>query len=103
MARGQSSYVDCEILKLVLQYSDHLGYSTSHNQLATFFREAKQSISDREIIDSLRRLRPIYLTVWKWSEGNTGSSSTNVKSAIASFSVTFNCDGRQTHSPRSRS
>ena len=60
-------YIEHEILRFVLQYSDHLGYQTDLPQLATFLRETLPDIQNPELVDSLKRLRPKYLTLWKWS------------------------------------
>ena len=67
---GRSLYVECEILKWVLQFSNHQGYSTSLPQLGTFFREAKQPVSDTEMVDAIKRQYPSFLTLWKWSDAH---------------------------------
>jgi hypothetical protein len=64
-------YIEHEILRLVLQHSDHLGYPTSLPGLATFFRPTLQNIEDRELVDALKRLSPKYLTLCKYVNGQS--------------------------------
>src|ERR1700683_2974456 len=60
--------IDHELLRLTLQASDPAGgYGTDLGSLACSFRPWIPDIGDGEIIASLKRLQPRYLTLWKWS------------------------------------
>jgi hypothetical protein len=60
--------VEHAILTFVLRASDHLGYSNTLPGLAQIIRETLTDIDNREIVDTLKRLRPQYLTLWKFSQ-----------------------------------
>lgn len=62
-------YIEHEILSLVLQHSDQLGYPTSLPGLATLVRPKLPNIQDRELVDALKRLSPNYLTLCKYVNG----------------------------------
>ena len=68
MTAQRYHYIEHEILQLVLQPSDHLGYPTGLPTLANAFRQWLPDIADREIVDALKRLSPKYLTLLKWSK-----------------------------------
>lgn len=57
------------ILQMVLQSTDTSGYSTGLSALETAFRSTITDITSRELVDTLKRLRPRYLTLWKWLPG----------------------------------
>ena len=67
MEARRHHYIEHEILRLVLQLSDHDGYPTSLPDLETFFRPTFPDIDGPELVDTLKLLRPKYLTLWKWS------------------------------------
>jgi len=67
MEAQRFQYIECEILRLVLYHSDHLGYPTTLPALASFFRQSLPDIADREMVDALKRLSPKHLTLRKWS------------------------------------
>ena len=60
--------VEHAILTLVLRCSDHLGYANTLPGLASILRQTFADIDNREIVDTIKRLRPQYLTLAKWSE-----------------------------------
>jgi len=63
-------YIEHQILKLVLQHSDHLGYPTRLSDLSAFFRRTLPDIEDRELVDALKRLRQgERLTLCKYVNG----------------------------------
>jgi len=70
MSPKRHQIVEHAILTLVLRYSDHLGYANTLPGLATILRQTVPDIDNREIVDTLKRLRPQYLRLWKWSEAN---------------------------------
>jgi hypothetical protein len=53
------------ILTSVLKYGDQ-GYATTLPTLANIVRQTFPDITHREIIDTLKRLEPQYLTLWKY-------------------------------------
>jgi predicted nucleotide-binding protein len=57
------------ILQLAIQdVNSSGGYPTRLPGLATSFRPRFEDITHRELEDTLKRLRPKYLTLWKWSD-----------------------------------
>lgn len=68
MRAKRHQQVEHAILSLVVKHSDHLGYPASLPSLATMLRQKFSDIDNREIVDTLKRLRPKYLTLWKWSD-----------------------------------
>jgi hypothetical protein len=61
-------YIDHELLRLTLHdSSDAQGFPTSLPMLWSAFRRWLPDITDREIVDSLKRLQPQYIALWKWS------------------------------------
>jgi hypothetical protein len=66
MEARRHHYIEHEILRLVLRDSDHSGYPTGIRDLETFFRPKFPDVADPELVDTLKRLRPKYLTLWKW-------------------------------------
>jgi len=60
--------VEHAILTLLLRYSDHLGYSNTLPGLASILRQTFSDTDNRETVDTLKRLRPQYLTLWKWND-----------------------------------
>lgn len=68
MGPKRHQLVEHAILSLVLRFSDHLGYANTLPGLATILRQTLPDIDNREVVDTLKRLRPQYLTLWKWSE-----------------------------------
>jgi predicted nucleotide-binding protein len=62
-------YIEHEILRLVLQHSDHLGYPTSLPGLESVLRPKLPNIQDRELVDALKRLSPKYITLCKYVNG----------------------------------
>jgi hypothetical protein len=68
MGPKRHQLVEHAILTLVLRYSDHLGYGNTLPGLAQILRQTVADIDNREVVDTLKRLRPQYLTLWKWSE-----------------------------------
>lgn len=69
MAALRHQQIEHGILRMVLDRSDHLGYSTDLPNLATFFRPTFPDIGNRELVDTLKRLRPKYLTLCKYPQG----------------------------------
>jgi hypothetical protein len=60
--------IDHELLRLTLQASDPAGgYGTDIHALGSGFRQWMPDVADREIVEALKRLRPQYVTLWKWS------------------------------------
>lgn len=57
------------ILRMLLQSTDHLGHPTNLSLLATFFRPTFVDIDNRELVEALKRLRPKYLTLCKYVQG----------------------------------
>jgi hypothetical protein len=68
MGAKRHQLVEHAILTLILRYSDHLGYANTLPGLASILRQTLADIDNREIVDTLKRLRPQYLTLWKWSD-----------------------------------
>lgn len=54
---------------MLLQSTDHLGHPTNLSLLATFFRPTFVDIDNRELVEALKRLRPKYLTLCKYVQG----------------------------------
>lgn len=69
MATLRHHRIEHEILNLTLQHADPLGRPFRLAELAVFFRQTLPDIGDRELVDTFKRLRPDYLTLWKWSDG----------------------------------
>ena len=66
-------YIEYEILKLVLQITAHdpSGYPATVPSLLTLLQQRLPditNITNQELVDTLKRLRPKYLTLWKWSD-----------------------------------
>lgn len=65
-------YIEYVILKLVLQItSDPGGYPATVSSLLTLLQQTLPgitNITNQELVDTLKRLRPKYLTLWKWSD-----------------------------------
>jgi hypothetical protein len=61
--------IEYGILRMLLQSADHLGHPTDLNSLATFFRPTFADIDNRELVEALKRLRPKYLTLCKYVQG----------------------------------
>lgn len=59
-------HVEHAILTLLLKYGDHQGYANTLPGLANILRQTFADITNREIIDTLKRLEPQYLTLWKY-------------------------------------
>lgn len=68
MGAKRHQFVEHAILTLVLRFSDHLGYANTLPGLAQILRQTVPDIDSREVVDTLKRLRPQYLTLAKWSE-----------------------------------
>ena len=68
MEPRRSQVIEHEILRLVLAHSDHLGYSTSLPVLNGAFREILPDVSDRELVNTLKRLQPKQLKLKKWGK-----------------------------------
>jgi hypothetical protein len=68
MGPKRHELVEHAILTLVLRCSDHLGYGNTLPGLAQILRQTVADIDNREVVDTLKRLRPQYLTLSKWSE-----------------------------------
>src|ERR1700722_8020439 len=69
MAAHRYQQIEHGILRVVLQCTDHLGYPTHLASLATFFRPTFPDVNDRELVEALKRLRPRYLTICKYLNG----------------------------------
>jgi hypothetical protein len=69
MAAHRYQQIEHGILRMVLQSTDHLGYPTDLSSLATFFRRSFSDVHNRELVDTLKRLRPKYLTLCKYVQG----------------------------------
>ena len=67
MGAKRHQRIEHAILTLVLRHSDHFGYPAMLPSLASILRQTLGDIADRELVDTLKRLRPKYLTLWKWS------------------------------------
>jgi hypothetical protein len=63
-------YIEYEILRLVLEHSDHLGYPTDLPTLANLFRANLPNATNAELVDALKRLNSKYLTLLKWSNSH---------------------------------
>jgi hypothetical protein len=66
LAHKKSRIIEREVLRLVLALSDHAGYSTSLPGLSTAVRYKVPDVSDRELVDTLKRLQPQHLQLRKW-------------------------------------
>lgn len=58
------------ILTLVLKHGDHRGYGPTLPTLAGILRQTLPDIADREIVDTIKRLSPQYLTLSKFSRSH---------------------------------
>ncbi len=56
------------ILNMVLKHADHHGYGPTLPTLAAILRQTLPDIADREIVDTIKRLSPQYLTLRKFSQ-----------------------------------
>ena len=63
-------HVEHGILTLILKHSDHRGYGNTLSGLASILRQTVPDIANREIIDTLKRLEPQYITLWKFSQAH---------------------------------
>jgi hypothetical protein len=70
MGPKRHQLIEHAILMLVLRHSDHLGYANTLPGLAQILRQTVPEIDNREVVDTLKRLRPQYLTLSKWSEAD---------------------------------
>jgi hypothetical protein len=70
MGPKRHQLVEHGILTIVLRYSDHVGYANTLPGLTQILRQTMADIDNREVVDTLKRLRPQYLTLSKWSESN---------------------------------
>lgn len=61
-------HLEHAILTLVLKYGDQQGYGNTLGGLANTLRETFPDVATREIIDTLKRLEPRYVTLWKYSQ-----------------------------------
>src|ERR1035437_499338 len=65
-------YIEYEILKLVLSITgEPAGYPANVPSLLTLLQQRLPGITNitiQELVDTLKRLRPKYLTLWKWSD-----------------------------------
>lgn len=64
--------VEHAILNLILGHGDHQGYANTLPGLASILRQTVVDIDNREIVDTLKRLCPQYLTLWKFSVAHHG-------------------------------
>lgn len=69
MPEHRSQTIEHGILRMLLQSTDHLGHATDLGRLATFFRQTFSDIDNRELVEALKRLRPKYLTLCKYVQG----------------------------------
>jgi predicted nucleotide-binding protein len=69
MAAYRFQKIEHGILRMLLQSTDHLGHPTSLSSLTTFFRPTFADIDNRELVEALKRLRPKYLTLCKYLQG----------------------------------
>lgn len=58
------------ILTLVLKHGDHQGYGPTLPTLVEILRQTLPDIADREIVDTIKRLSPQYLTLSKFSRAH---------------------------------
>ena len=65
----RSRRIEYELLRMVVQCQDHLGYHASLGTLADFFRPNIPDIENRELVDALKRLQPKYLSLCKYVSG----------------------------------
>jgi hypothetical protein len=70
MASRKSYEIEYRILRVALQRYGEWGYPSSLPQLEAQFREAIPDITDMDLVDAMKRLRPDYLRLWKWSKGH---------------------------------
>jgi hypothetical protein len=68
MGARRHQHVEYALLSIVLKHSDHLGYPAGLPSLASVLRQKFADIDNREIVDTLKRLRPRYITLWKWND-----------------------------------
>jgi hypothetical protein len=68
MAAKPYQYIEYEILRRVLGSPDAMGLPGDLSSLSPALRSIIPEISDREIVATLKRLTPKYLTIWKYSE-----------------------------------
>ena len=62
--------IEHEMLSLVLQSSDHLGYATTLGDLTNIFRPTFADIDNRELVDALKRLNEKkYIALCKYQNG----------------------------------
>jgi hypothetical protein len=62
----QYQHVEHAILTLVLKHGDQRGYATTLPTLANILRQTFPEITNLQIIDTLKRLEPQYITLWKY-------------------------------------
>lgn len=62
----QYQHVEHSILTLVLKHGDHRGYAITLPTLANTLRQTFPEITNLQIIDTLKRLEPQYITLWKY-------------------------------------
>jgi len=65
----RSRKIEYELLRMVVQCQDHLGYHATLGNLALFFRPNIPDIENRELVEALKRLRPKYLALCKYVSG----------------------------------
>ncbi len=58
------------ILTLVLKHGGHQGYGPTLPTLSGILRKTLADIVDREIVDTIKRLSPQYLTLSKFSRSH---------------------------------
>jgi predicted nucleotide-binding protein len=70
MGAKRYQQIEHAILTRALQGSgsDNLGYSTTLHALASSLAPTIGTIEDRELMESLMRLQPQYLALWKWDK-----------------------------------
>jgi len=63
------------ILALVLKHGDHQGYAVTLGSLTEVVRERVAegfpNLGPADLIDTLKRLEPRYITLWKYSEAHS--------------------------------
>jgi hypothetical protein len=69
MVAQRYQHIEHELLRQTLEATDTGGLGTTLGDLASSLRDSLPDIQNREITDTLRRLEPDKLTIWKYNGG----------------------------------
>ena len=77
-------FIEHEILRMTLQHWED-SYPTDLQALSAFFRKPLQDITNRQLRDTLERLRPEYVTLWKYVDGRFREYPTEITDDVEFF------------------